>query len=164
MFAPSSVPLLFLISVYLDNDWESEQEELLLDFLMGYLLGKRGLLPASLPQFCDRVKEANLIFESVDLSSFLLDQVPKLCENRFSLESFLKEVSELLTTEDIVLDSKVSNSGKVSANSLFGIFIKTCLADFENLSFEEAGMFFKNVSCFCRNGLNIVPLTESFTI
>lgn len=51
--SPSSISILFLISVYLDNDWEGDQEEVLLDFLTELLLGKRGILPSSLGTTCN---------------------------------------------------------------------------------------------------------------
>ena len=153
-FAPSSVPLLFLISVFLDNEWEPEQEEKLLDFLVDSLLGRKGLLPDSLGGFIDLITKAQLNFENVNLSSFLLDQVPRLCENRFALESFLKEVGELLISDNPAdeLASTASVSSRVSSHSLFGIFIKTCLVDFESLSFENQGQFFKNVASYCSHG------------
>jgi hypothetical protein len=37
LMKPSSIPILFLISVYVDNDWDSEAEEDVLGFLVSYL-------------------------------------------------------------------------------------------------------------------------------
>ncbi|KAJ3363118.1 anaphase promoting complex subunit 5, partial [Kappamyces sp. JEL0680] len=150
MVAPNSIPLLFLISVYLDNDWEdADQEEELLDFLASCLQSKVGLLPDTLHGFIDMIESYRLKLTNVDISTFLLEQIPRLCESRYALESFLKEVGELLESS-LDVDSVQKT---VASTSVLGLFIKSCILDFESMKFEEAGIFFRDVCTYCTSGI-----------
>jgi hypothetical protein len=72
---PSSVPILFIISVYLDNDWDNEeQEEALLDFLMGCLLGEYGLPPDSLTGLIELMASLPINLPH-EISNALMEQV-----------------------------------------------------------------------------------------
>lgn len=73
--SPSCIPLLFLLSVYLDNDWAHEQEEGLLDCLTDYLMGRKGLSSPSLEAFVLMIEQEDLKFTNVDMPAFLRDQV-----------------------------------------------------------------------------------------
>jgi hypothetical protein len=99
--SPSMVPLLFLISVYLDNEWPSSQEESLLNFLTDYILGKLGISCTSLSEFLDLMHKANLHESQVDLVAFLKENIPRMTEHRYALESFLKEISILIVPSKI---------------------------------------------------------------
>jgi tetratricopeptide (TPR) repeat protein len=86
----------------------------------------------------------NIKCPNVELDSFLQEQIPRLCESRFALESFLKEVSLLMEAPDPDASTRT-----VSPNSLFGLFIKRCLSNYEAMSFESAGQFFEDLCAFC---------------
>ncbi len=73
---------------------------------MKLIEGEYGLAPASLDEFLDLLSKADLKITNVDLGSFLKEQVrifnqiPRLCESRFALEAFLKDVSALMEQAD----------------------------------------------------------------
>lgn len=146
--SPSTIPLLFLISVYLDNDWPASQEEVLLDFLIDYMLGKLGVSSTSLPEFLNLMQQSNLDSSQVNLVTFLKENIPKMTEHRYALESFLKEISALIDPP-----KDIPNSTNLSRNSFFGLYIKNVLLEFEQISFEQAGLFFKEFCLFCDQGL-----------
>jgi hypothetical protein len=71
----ASIPFLFLISVFVDNVWEVESEEKILNFLVSQLMGEGGLQSTTLEQFLNAVKDAELSCATVELNSFLMEQV-----------------------------------------------------------------------------------------
>lgn len=75
ILAPASIPFLFLISVFVDNIWEAESEEKILNFLVSQLMGESGLQSTTLEQFLNAVKSAELSCATVVLNSFLMEQV-----------------------------------------------------------------------------------------
>lgn len=140
---PNTIPVLFLISVYMDNEWDPDVEESLLTFLVQFLTGKLGLVPPSLESFLDLISQNNL---NVELNSFLRDQIPKLLESIIALEQFLKEVSTLI-------DAQTESVMTISPNSLFGLFIKKSIAEYEAMSFDQASRFFDDLCIYCETGM-----------
>jgi hypothetical protein len=69
--------------------------------------GKFGLAPASLDDFRELLVNQDLKIRNVELVAFLRDQVPvphqipRLCDSRFTLETFLKEVATLMEESDM---------------------------------------------------------------
>ena len=74
MIAASSIPLLCLITIYIDNDWPDDQENAILTLLHRTLQGYAGLPPTCLKDFIRGLD--SLAFATLDLPSYLHDLVP----------------------------------------------------------------------------------------
>jgi hypothetical protein len=75
MLSPSCIPFLFLISVYVDNQWEKETDNSLLDFLVSLLYGRLGLQTETLNEFLQLINDAKINCSEVELRTFLEQQV-----------------------------------------------------------------------------------------